>query len=184
LDLSVTPNDSGAHSVQVYVDISGEWLGSAALPMEWSVTDDTSITYQLQLQTQTAATETNGRASYGYVLFSTPKVTGTTYQTAPDVVARAAFIANGTLPNTQNSTFRAIGLDWPIFAFAHDLGTIDWNTSGSTLFSFGHVRDPVVQYMTAQGLQNRSSLFLTRFTEIKDLVRPRNPPRANADTSG
>lgn len=169
--LSVSPNDSGSHSVQIYADISGEWLGGTSLPMEWSATADTSITYQLKLQTQTMITETKNRAAYGSMFFSTPKITGTTYQTAPDVVTRAAFIANGTLPNTQNNTFRAIGLEWPVFAFAHDLGTIDWKSSGSALFSLGYVRDPVVQYMTAQGPQNRSPLYLTRFTQMKDLVR-------------
>lgn len=85
-------------------------------------------------------------------------------------MARTAFITNGKLGNTENTTFRAIGSDWPVFALSQDLGTVDWQTTRSTVFSIGHIRDPVVQYNMSTGIQNRSPLFLSRFSSVANLV--------------
>ena len=45
----------------------------------------------------------------------------TTFQTGEDTVVRAQFINNGVLLNTEDSNFRAINDDWPVFAVSKDL---------------------------------------------------------------
>ena len=47
-----------------------------------------------------------------------------TYQSGPDVDVHGQFIKNGHLPNTKDTDFRAIQDRWPVFGFAHDLGTV------------------------------------------------------------
>jgi hypothetical protein len=100
---------------------------------------------------------------------STPNSASATYQTGQDTVVRAAFINNGVLPNTQDTNFRAISNNWPVFGFAHNLGTVS-AASAPVLFSVGHVRDPALQYETKSGLQNRSSYFWSKYSSVLTLI--------------
>lgn len=71
---------------------------------------------------------------------------------------RAQFINNGVLENTSDTNFRAISDDWPVFAFAQDLGTVS-GTSDTVVFAIGHVRDPAVEYIIAGGAYQARSLY-------------------------
>jgi hypothetical protein len=84
--------------------------------------------------------------------------TSTTYQTGQDIIVRAQFINSGVLANTFDTDFRAISDDWPVFAFAQDLGTVS-GTSGTAVFVIGHVRDPAVEYIIAGGEYQARSLY-------------------------
>lgn len=98
--------------------------------------------------------------------------TGTTFQTGQDIVVRAQFVRSGILPNTQDTNFRAVSDDWPVFALAHDLGTIS-ATSEPVVFSIGHVRDPAIEYLIANdATQNRSLFFWSRAPSIANAVSP------------
>lgn len=46
---------------------------------------------------------------------------GVTFQTGQDTLVRGQFINNGKLANTQDTNFRAINNDWPVFALSKDL---------------------------------------------------------------
>lgn len=86
-------------------------------------------------------------------------------------MVRAQFINNSVLENTRDTNFRAISDDWPVFAFAHNLGTVSATSSEPVVFSVGHVRDPVIEYIIANNaLQDRSYLFWTQFTSVADVV--------------
>lgn len=84
--------------------------------------------------------------------------TSTTYQTGQDIIVRAQFINNGVLANTFDTNFRAISDNWPVFAFAQDLGTVS-GTSDTVVFAIGHVRDPAVEYIIAGGEYQARSLY-------------------------
>ncbi|KAG6830826.1 hypothetical protein H0H92_014478 [Tricholoma furcatifolium] len=143
--VSAASTDGASHSVQVYSDISAEWVsGDISLEVNWSTSADSDvITHQVQLETQMQYSEVNELTQYGSAYYSTPNTVSATYQTGQDVVVRAQFINNGFLPNTQDTSFRAINDDWPVFALAHDLGEIN-NASTPVVFSVGHVRDPAL----------------------------------------
>lgn len=98
------------------------------------------------------------------------QTSGTTFQTGQDIVVRAQFINNGALKNTQDTNFRAVEDDWPVFAFAKDLGTIS-TPPQPVVFAIGHARDPSVEYIVADGqLQQRSPFFLTAHATPADAV--------------
>jgi len=63
LSVSAVPTDGSSHSVQVYSDISGEWVsGDNNLVANWSTYDTGStITHQIQLQTQSPFSEIKDR---------------------------------------------------------------------------------------------------------------------------
>lgn len=96
-----------------------------------------------------------------------------TYQTGADATVRAEFIANGKLPDTQDTSFRAVSDNWPVFALAHSLGSVS-TASDPVLYSIGHVRDPAIEYIVANGaLQSRSAYFWSAYSSVPALVSDR-----------
>ena len=85
------------------------------------------------------------------------------------MTVRAEFIANGRLLNTQDTSFREINSDWPILALSRDLGNIT-RASDPVVFSVGHIRDPVIQYVVSSGVQERFLYFWSRFSSADDVV--------------
>lgn len=56
--LSAAANDGGSHSVQVYSDISAEWVsGDNTLTVNWTTTTGDTLTHQVQLESQSEYTE-------------------------------------------------------------------------------------------------------------------------------
>ena len=96
-----------------------------------------------------------------------------TYQAGQDIVVRAQFINNGVLANTEDTNFRAVSDDWPVFALAHDLGTVAASEASPTVvYALGHVRDPAIQYIIADnGRQDRSLYFWSQYASVADIVR-------------
>ncbi|KAG7096816.1 hypothetical protein E1B28_004225 [Marasmius oreades] len=169
LSVSASSTDGRAHSVQIYSDISAEWVsGDNGLVANWNTSSGTILTHQVQLASPTRYGEVNDHTQYGSAFYSTPNTGGATFQTGADVTVRAQFIQNGRLANTRDTNFRAISNNWPVFGLAHDLGSV---TSGSVLFTVGHVRDPAIQYIVKGGaLQDRSLFFWSRFSTTGDLI--------------
>jgi hypothetical protein len=95
-----------------------------------------------------------------------------TYQTGQDAVVRTQFVNNGVLSNTEDINFRAVSDDWPVFAFAHDLGAVSTTTTDPVICTVGHVRDPAIQYIIADDVyQPRSVYFWSAYSSVTALVR-------------
>ncbi|KAJ7684052.1 hypothetical protein B0H17DRAFT_941147 [Mycena rosella] len=171
--LSAASTDGNSYTVQLYSDISAEWVsGDSSLPVNWTTsTGADTLVHQVQLQTQTPFVETSDRILQGSVFYSTTVASGVTYQTGEDVVVRSQFVNSSVLLNTKDTNFRAISNAWPVFAFAHDLGKVTGTPSNPVVVSVGHVRDPVVSYIVAGGkLQDRSSYFWNQFSDVTDAI--------------
>ena len=78
--MEAASNDGSSHTVQVYTDVTGEWLVPGSLQPEsdqlfqWQAVAGDTINYQFSLQNQTQFLEVNGRVRYGSVMYSTKKV--------------------------------------------------------------------------------------------------------------
>lgn len=58
--VSAASTDGASHTVQVYSDISAEWVsGDNALTASWSTSTGSIITHQVQLANQAAFSEVN-----------------------------------------------------------------------------------------------------------------------------
>ncbi|KAI0723177.1 DUF1793-domain-containing protein [Earliella scabrosa] len=179
--VSAASNDGNAHSVQIYTDISAEWVtGDNSLRAKWSTATGNVLTHQVQLASQSTFGEIGDHIQQGSAFHATLNTQGATWQTGEDVVVRAQFINNGRLANTADTQFRAVSDRWPVFAFAHDLGSVRAVTA-PTVFVLGHVRDPAVQYITANnGRQDRSFLFWTKFSTVAQAIDTFIHDHANA----
>ncbi|KAF9782924.1 hypothetical protein BJ322DRAFT_182136 [Thelephora terrestris] len=177
LSVEVVANDANTHQVQLYTDVTGEWLISGGTQpqsdqlFQWQATTGTTVNYQFSLQNQTQFLEVGGRARYGSVVYSTTQVSGLTYEVGPDTVLRPGFISSGALNNTVDTQFRAISDMWPVFAFAHDLGVVGSTATTPVVYTIGHVRDPLVQVLNVPNINSlRGSYYLTRYSSTPDLV--------------
>lgn len=60
LAVSAASTDGNSHSVQVYSDISAEWVsGDNSLTANWSTSTGSILTHQVQLVTQSVFSEVN-----------------------------------------------------------------------------------------------------------------------------
>ncbi|EJU00939.1 DUF1793-domain-containing protein [Dacryopinax primogenitus] len=172
LAISVESNDGAPHSVQIYSDISAEWVsGDDALVASWSTHTGDIMTHQVQLRTQELFSEVNEHTQYGAAYYSV--ASGGTYQTGADVNVRTQFINNGKLTNTEDTNYRAVDQNWPVFGHAFDLGSVRAATA-PIVFSIGHARDPALQYIVMNDASKMAYSMLLRFSSGITLVH--SPP--------
>ncbi|KAG9241990.1 glutaminase [Calycina marina] len=145
LNVEVTPIDRKAHKVQIYTDIS------AVL----------HITKYRQQQLQFG--QTNDKADWGYWYYSTADNGGLTTQSGQYIVVRPAFANHGVLYDTQDTKYRPVSQDWPVFAFCKDFDVI--TGSVSTLFILGLAQTVAARLVTKTGMQPLNSLWINYFSD-------------------
>ncbi|KAK1222654.1 hypothetical protein PQX77_014492 [Marasmius sp. AFHP31] len=173
LAVNVISTDGQPHNVQLYSDVTGEWIsGDSNSLMAWDTTPSDSTIYHHASRTlPTPMTEIKNIAEDATVYFGTASGSSLTWQTGGDKDTRGGFQSSGVLNNTRdtNANPRPIKNNWPVMAFAFDLGNIT-STTSPTVLSLGLVRDPVVSYSTSLNKNDRSPYFRTRFDDVGEAV--------------
>ncbi|KAM5540207.1 hypothetical protein V8D89_006026 [Ganoderma adspersum] len=165
--------DGNSYPVQVYSDISAEWVsGDRSSVVRWSNTNTgKSVYHEIELQNPQQNTEIANQAQDGkaYYAISTsqPHIT---WQIDLDSTTRSAFQTNGVLTNAESTAFASISPTFTVFALAVDLGTIK-STASPVTWSVGYVRDPSITYTTATGaIQQRRPYYVTQYKSIDDVI--------------
>ncbi|MBW0485736.1 hypothetical protein O181_025451 [Austropuccinia psidii MF-1] len=199
LMITVESADGLQHQVEVYTDINGLWCADdEQLTVEWSTyqkqnkTNATSLYWQameLKLQNQRLFQEQSDRILYGSIWYNSmsfdPDVILQTHSAGEDgIFLREAFSKTGSLDHPLNTTFRPIRtrdktssssiLDEPVLAYAHAFGIVSPRRkfySRSVLITIGHVRTPLLQYMTAkEKIVELEPLWSARFANVTDMI--------------
>jgi hypothetical protein len=163
--------DGGSHDVQLYFDISGEWTsGDDSQAITWAPSSvpysgGTLQTWTVELQNQAPLTEQDQLAAWGSIVWATPGSARLSYQSGQDILVRAQFVSNGHLTNGNDTNYRAINDNWPVFGFCVDLGSVT-GSAVTTQASIGHVRTPAVSYL-GQPLQ---PLWTADFSAWQDML--------------
>jgi len=163
--------DGQPHDVQIYADISGEWCsGDDSQVITWApsqVTDgrQTLQVWTVQLQNEQVLTEQDQQAAWGTMVWATPVSARFSYQSGQDVVVRGQFVDNGVLADTNDTSYRPISDDWPVFGFCADLGQVNSQQVSMPLV-IGQVRTPAVSYL-GQDLQ---PLWASYFASWQDML--------------
>ncbi|KAL6237071.1 hypothetical protein BDW75DRAFT_249538 [Aspergillus navahoensis] len=172
LDVSVTSLDGQSHSVQVYTDISAEFVSgdrSAIAQWDYGVTGDGVAYHKIHRQTPLLFSEHRDQAEWGDWYWATDSGAGLTYQAGPDVDVRGAFARNGNLTNNNDANYRAISNNWPVFGFAHDLGSV--TSSARALFSIGLTQRDAIQYTgSSSTLSPMPALWTNYFSTALDAL--------------
>ncbi|KAF8867760.1 hypothetical protein BD779DRAFT_1244531 [Infundibulicybe gibba] len=172
--LTANATDGASHSVQVYSDISAEWAsGDSKNEVTWSTTPgDDLVFHQVQMASPSPMQEFNDQAEDATIYYAMANSPNMTWQTGVDAVVRGQFGGNrtGGLLNTEDTNFRVISNNWPVFGLALDLGNIS-EISTPVVWALGVVRDPVINYGSGGGkIQPRSSFFWTQYSTIRDAI--------------
>ncbi|TDL28033.1 DUF1793-domain-containing protein [Rickenella mellea] len=165
LYVDVASTDGQPHAVQLYSDISAEWLsGDRSMICNWTAnTNSDYISLQTQLQSPIPFAEIADQALDATAYLSMSKQASSTWQIGRDVDVRGQFNTSGVLLQTQDSNFRAIADNFPVFGISVDLGTIT-KTFSSNVWLLGLLRDPVVQYSNGEGNNElRSPYFWSQY---------------------
>ncbi|KAK3676571.1 hypothetical protein LTR78_003345 [Recurvomyces mirabilis] len=109
-------------------------------------------------QLQQEFSEESQQASWGYWYYATKSVAGLTYQSGADIDVRGQFTTSGGLNNTNDTDFRAISDDWPVFAYAVDLGSVG-SESVSTVFTLNLAQKNAIQFEGADGIESLQSYW-------------------------
>ncbi|KAJ5118919.1 hypothetical protein N7448_010627 [Penicillium atrosanguineum] len=171
LNVEVSSLDGSEHDVQVYADISAEWVsGDRSTTAQWDYgTTDNVAYHKVYRQTQLAFSEVNQQSEWGYWYWATDATDGMSYQSGQDVVVRGQFSSNGSLDDTSDTNFRAINDNWPVFGFSYDMGAVD-DTPVSVLFSLGLTQDEAVQFQGASTYAPVPSLWKSYFDSELDAL--------------
>ena len=148
-----------------------EWIsGDDASIAQWSygTTGGGNAYHNVFRQTQQLFSEVNDQAEWGNWYWSTASADSLSYQSGADATVRGQFQNNGTLANTQDTNYRAINDDYPVFGFANDLGSI--TGSVSTLYTIGLYQEQAVQFDGAQGNVSVNSLWTAFYPEATDAL--------------
>jgi hypothetical protein len=99
-------------------------------------------------QNQLLFSEIEDQAEWGNWYWATDNVETLTYQSGQDKTVRGTFANNGSLQNSQDTNYRGIEDNWPVFGFAINLGSVSASTV-STLFSLGLAQEQAIQFSGA-----------------------------------
>jgi hypothetical protein len=168
--LSVKSLDGRTHDVQVYADVTGEWTsGDTSQQITWAPYADESIrAWTVQLSQQRPLTEQGQLAAWGTVVWATTPAAGLTYQSGQDLVVRAQFVTSGSLTNGNDTNYRAIQDNWPVFGFCRDLGKVG-GAPVTVPLSVGQVRTPAISYL-GQDLQPLWTSYFSGWQEMAAFV--------------
>ncbi|KAJ7836329.1 hypothetical protein B0H14DRAFT_3460711 [Mycena olivaceomarginata] len=163
MHVSVASTDGATHSVQVYSDISGEWVsGASEWDIQWSTTTTDILSHQISLVSPAKYEEIGDQSQYGnWALLP---------QIGRDAVVRAQFLNNGVLSTVKDNNFRAIADSWPVFALEKDLGKVG-STAAAVTYAIGHIRDPAIKYVLAGNVkQDRSLYFWSKYSTAQQVI--------------
>jgi hypothetical protein len=129
LTWDVRATDGQEHDVSLYLDGTAEWaVDKPDQPVSWAQSRAGDLDL---LRVGTAAQPVLGkvgdnvRIDWGYFYLAAPRGEGTRSVMTGDRAAREGFASKGVLPEADDTRMpRAANDDWPVLAFAFDLGKV------------------------------------------------------------
>ncbi|PPJ58961.1 hypothetical protein CBER1_04118 [Cercospora berteroae] len=150
MNVDVKSTDGRTHNVQLYSDISAEWVsGDRGATAQWAYdglgsrpntarnqpnatfspvaaqsvgTASGGVAYhRVYRQQQLEFSSINEQAEWGQWYFATANTTKLTFQSGQDTTVRGNFMRSGNLANTRDTRFRAINNADPVFGFAANI---------------------------------------------------------------
>ncbi|KAK0466308.1 uncharacterized protein EV420DRAFT_1617584 [Desarmillaria tabescens] len=169
--IDVESNDGQEHSIQLYSDISAEWIsGDSNSLAKWNTSRTGSSTiHEADRQSPLSMAEINNLAEDATVYYAFPISNDATYESGIDADVRGNFTRNGTLFGSLDTNFRAIQDHFVVFGHAVNLSNIA-STTSSVVWAIGLVRDPVISLYSTTTNSSRSSYFWTTFNTVNDAI--------------
>lgn len=170
----------GDLDIGLFVNINGEWVsGDKNQEIAWELHEPKASeksgnlvkSWKISRQHQQLLTERDDQAEWGTLYFSGPS--DVQHQAGEIRSLHQQFAKYGNLTYSTESSPRRMFEKEPVFAFAKHfkLGGNSNTTSGSALFTFSLIQDPVVQFASARGLTQMRPLWASYFSSAKDMLQ-------------
>lgn len=185
LQTSFESTDGQAHDVQLYSDINAAWTSyesnktitwdlyeaSKVINGSGNVTDGNSAVYSwvFQLEQQYQFAEENQFPSWGNFTYSSSpgQAEDWSFQSGFSADLRYKFVMDHHLSDIVDPDYRGSGSSEPVFAFAHDFGS---STSGSALYTIGAVQQPIIRYLTSEGVLPLDAWWTRCYGNIFEMI--------------
>ncbi|KAH9173560.1 hypothetical protein EDB89DRAFT_1850041 [Lactarius sanguifluus] len=173
LSLTAKSLDGVAHAVQVYSDLSAEWVsGNRSQEIFWmGIDDDSVIGYRVKRQNPTLSEKVTAVTEWGTLYHFMEMGDNITSKIADHSVSRNLFLHNGMLDATDAPNSPLLIPNSTVFAISRDLGTIQ-ATRDPIVWAVGYATDSVINYTDLSGTppQQRSPFYKTQYSDDKSLV--------------
>ncbi|KAJ7195683.1 hypothetical protein GGX14DRAFT_674779 [Mycena pura] len=146
--------DGKTHSIQLYADISAEWISNS---------EETAIQWQSKQTANTVFHQITSSAPSS-VFQDVAEDTIAFHAIALTQGSRQSVIGYDVTLRTQSGNVRTSDFKLPVFAHAVDLGTTD--TVSSIAWAVGVVRDPILTYAGV----DRHSYYWSQYATIDDAI--------------
>lgn len=105
----------------------------------------------LNLQTPYEFAEEYDFPSWGNFTYSSSPGTATnfSFESGSSINLRYRYLSQHALQDIVDSNFRGWGQQEPVFAFAHDFGSV---SKASALYTIGSIQEPIIRYLTSSGI--------------------------------
>lgn len=94
-----------------------------------------------------------------------------TFQSGSSTNVRFQFVTQGTLTNIDDDQYRGYGNGEPVFAFAHDIGSVDGSGSEPVLYSLGSVQEPAIRYLTSTGIVSLDPYWKGCYNDLFSMIQ-------------
>ncbi|WEW55210.1 hypothetical protein PRK78_000639 [Emydomyces testavorans] len=172
----VTVFVKGNVDVNIYMDMNGQWVsGDRGSLIEWrfdqiapETGDKSLLKWQVNRRNELLFSELWDRSEWGSLHFTAP--VGVRYESGTSAILRQRFSRTGTLQNLNDSVFRTIMDNEPVFAFSKSFNLSGNVQNDSVTFTVAHIQDPVVQFAAARGLTLMKPLWQSWFRDVNSLI--------------
>ncbi|GJE95220.1 DUF5127 and DUF4965 domain-containing protein [Phanerochaete sordida] len=172
VSLTAASNDGQPHAVQVYLDITGEWLsGDRSSPMYWNTTTGPVILHEALLVEPQPLAEKGRQAQDATLYFGALSTEhNTTWQADLAPATRAQFKIEGHLTNQSNRGPMAINANsFEVFAVSMDLGLVT-ETTNPVVWAVALTRDPAIVFMNSSDATEMRSPYWATSGSASSLV--------------
>ncbi|KAI9811087.1 MAG: hypothetical protein M1827_005669 [Pycnora praestabilis] len=188
LTVSVQPTDNVTHDVQLYNDVNGAWIAfESNVTIDWNLyegpnpvngsnaTMSASAIYSwlFGLEQPYEFGEESDFPQWGNFTFSSSQGSAqkiTFRGGASSATTRYSFVMDHVLNNVDEPTFRPWGTREPVFAYAHDLGSVGPSGSTAVTYTLGSVQQPVIRYLTSAGLVGLQPWWTQCYGDIFQMI--------------
>ncbi|KAI4089368.1 MAG: hypothetical protein L6R37_008057 [Teloschistes peruensis] len=176
----LTVHAKGSFSVNVYVDINGQWVsGNRGSQIVWELSQrqlgdegEGLKTWKIRRETELLLSEERDQAEWGTLYFTAPS--DVRHEAGTSGFLRPRFARTGTLQNEIDDDYRGIMDEEPVFAFAKtfhlDASTSSTPATDSVMFTFALIQNPVTQFASARGLTFMRPLWLSWFSSAEAVL--------------
>ncbi|KAI2635823.1 DUF1793-domain-containing protein [Hypomontagnella submonticulosa] len=182
LTTTVQSNDGRPHHVQFYSDVNGQWMGLGnegdtikefhTGPINGNGTGnitDVPTSWILRSRYPSLFNEASQIPRWGNFSFNTSPMGAQTfsYQSGSATSVRFGFVNNRYLNNDAGSITRGFGNQEPVYAFAHDMGTV---VETSVRYTIGSIQNPIMRYLHKGGLSDLAPWWEKCYGEIHQMI--------------